>query len=138
MDPIVMAAGTALVGAMATDAWQQARTHVVEWWRLVRPDQAESVHRELTDARAHVVAARRENDENREQDLVTDWQMRLQVLLRANPGLAEQLRVLLDDHLAPVLSAQEQQAVSSQVMKATASGHGRVYQAGRDQSINER
>ena len=29
MDPLVLAAGTALIGAMATDAWQQTRTAVV-------------------------------------------------------------------------------------------------------------
>lgn len=138
MDPIAMAAGTAVIGAMATDAWQQVRTSVVEWWRAARPDQAESIHRELTDAHTQVISARQEDDEVREQDLVTDWQMRLQILLRANPALAEQLRVLLDDHLIPVLPTREQHAVTSQVMKATASGHGRVYQAGRDQNITER
>ncbi|MFD9069111.1 hypothetical protein [Streptomyces lasiicapitis] len=138
MDPIAVAAGTALISAMATDAWQQARMRVVEWWRTVRPDEAESIDGELADAHTQVLVAREEDDEDREQDLVTDWQMRLQLLLRADPALAEQLRVLLDDHLIPVLSAQEQHVVTSQVMKATASGHGRVYQAGRDQTITER
>jgi hypothetical protein len=138
MDPIAMAAGTALIGAMATDTWQQARTRVVEWWRAARPDEAESIHRKLTDAHTQVIAARQEDNEDREQDLITDWQMRLQVLLRANPALGEQLRMLLDDHLIPVLPTGEQHAVTSQVMKATASGHGRVYQAGRDQNITER
>jgi hypothetical protein len=35
VDPIVLAAATALVGAMATDAWQQARTAVVAWWHVL-------------------------------------------------------------------------------------------------------
>lgn len=39
MDPIVLAAGTALVGAMATDAWQQTRIAVVSWWGRVRSDE---------------------------------------------------------------------------------------------------
>jgi hypothetical protein len=138
MDPIAMAAGTALIGAMATDAWRQVRTRVVEWWRTARPDQAEYVHRELTDAHTEVIEARQEDDEGREQDLITNWQVRLQMLLRANPALAEQLRVLLNDQLIPALPTREQHAVASQVMKATATGHGRVYQAGRDQNITER
>jgi hypothetical protein len=33
MDPLVQAAGTALIGAMANSGWQEARTAVVAWWR---------------------------------------------------------------------------------------------------------
>jgi hypothetical protein len=36
MDPLVLAAGTALIGAMAADAWQQTHT-AVAWWRKVHP-----------------------------------------------------------------------------------------------------
>src|SRR5690349_14355645 len=51
MDPIVLAAGTALVTAMATDAWQSARDGAVALWRKVRPEQAEIVEAELAEVR---------------------------------------------------------------------------------------
>ncbi|MDB4872445.1 MAG: hypothetical protein JWL97_3449, partial [Gemmatimonadales bacterium] len=38
MDPILVAADTALVGAMATDTWQQARAGAVALWRRLHPD----------------------------------------------------------------------------------------------------
>lgn len=39
VDPVVVAAGGALVGAMTTDAWQRTRDAVAGWWRSrsVRP-----------------------------------------------------------------------------------------------------
>src|SRR5271165_5847197 len=58
MDPLVLAAGTALVGAMVTDGWQQARTAVVAWWRKVHPGRADAVGAELDTARAQVLPAR--------------------------------------------------------------------------------
>ncbi|MDQ3222311.1 MAG: hypothetical protein M3Q75_02395 [Gemmatimonadota bacterium] len=45
MDPIVVAFGTALVGAMATEVWQQARGAVVALWRRVCLQQADIVAR---------------------------------------------------------------------------------------------
>ncbi|WP_138907392.1 hypothetical protein [Streptomyces chryseus] len=138
MDPIVVAAGTALVGAMATDAWQQTRAKVVEWWRAVSPDQAESIGLELAEAGTQVVAARRVDDATAEREVVSDWQARLQLLLRANPEVANDLRRLLDEDLTPTLPEKEQSHLASIVMRASASGRGRVYQAGRDQTITER
>ncbi|MCT9084476.1 hypothetical protein [Streptomyces fulvoviolaceus] len=138
MDPIVLAAGTALVGAMATDAWQQARSSLVELWRRVRPEQAEVVDAELGDVRAQVLAARQAGEADTEQALVADWQLRIQALLRANPAVAVELRQLLDTQLAPALSADERSRIGTLVMRAEASGSGRVYQAGRDQHITER
>ncbi|MEV0937766.1 hypothetical protein ACIBMX_48595 [Streptomyces phaeochromogenes] len=123
---------------MATDAWQQARAKVVEWWREVRPEQTESLDVELDQTRAQLLAAREAGDADAEQGLVTDWQIRLQVLLRENPALAGELQSLLDQELAPTLTAEAQNEVASLVMKASASGRGRVYQAGRDQNITER
>ena len=135
MDPIVMAAGTALVGAMATDAWQQARAGVVALWRRVRPGQAEVVEAELAEVRAEVLTARQAGDADTEQALAGSWQIRLQHLLRADPALAGELLRVLNEELTPTLTAGEQTRIGSLMMKATASGHGQVYQAGRDQHI---
>ncbi len=138
MDPIVVAVATALVGAMATDTWQQARTGMVALWRRVHPKQAELIEAELTDMRTEVLAARDADDGDTEQALVGCWQIRLQQLLRREPTLAGELRRMLDQDLTPVLTPVEQTRIGSIVMTANASRHGRVYQAGRDQHISER
>jgi hypothetical protein len=138
MDPIVLAAGTALVTAMATDAWQSARDGAVALWRRARPEQAEVVEAELTEVREQVLRARGEGDADTEQALTGSWQVRLQQLLRTDPSLAGELRRVLDEVLTPALQPADQDRIGSLVMTATASGHGRVYQAGRDQTIHER
>ncbi|MEZ7130506.1 hypothetical protein ACBR40_34680 [Nonomuraea sp. AD125B] len=138
MDPIVLAAGTALVTAMATDAWQSARDGAVALWRRARPEQAEVVEAELTEVREQVLRARGEGDADTEQALTGSWQVRLQQLLRTDPSLAGELRRVLDEVLTPALQPADQDRIGSLVMKATASGHGRVYQSGRDQTIHER
>jgi hypothetical protein len=138
MDPIALAAGTALVGAIATDAWQGARTGLVELWRRVHPEQADAVDAELTASRAEVLAARAAGEADVEQALAADWQLRIQALLRAKPAVAVELRRLLDEQLTPALTADERSRIGTLVMKAEASGDGRVYQAGRDQHITER
>ncbi|MGP4011764.1 hypothetical protein [Streptomyces sp. 4N124] len=107
-------------------------------WRRVRPEQADTVAAELAETRAQMVAARAAGENETEQALAADWQLRLQALLRADPAIAVELRQLLDTHLTPLLTADERSTVGSLVMRAQASGSGRVYQAGRDQHITER
>jgi hypothetical protein len=138
MDPIALAAGTALVSAMAADAWEGARSGLVTLWRQVRPEQAEVVDEELADTRTQVLAARESGEDDTEQALVADWQLRIQALLRADPAVAAELRRLLDTDFATVPGAQERDRVGTLEMRAEASGSGRVYQAGRDQHITER
>ncbi|MFD5437995.1 hypothetical protein ACFWJ4_38315 [Kitasatospora sp. NPDC127067] len=135
MDPVVLAAGSALVSAMATDGWQQSRAAVVEWWRRRRPDRADDVGSELETVRAQVLAAREQGDEDTEQALAGSWRLRLQQLLSEDPALADELRRLLDEHLAPALSDGDRTRHRPIIMKAEASGNSRVYQAGRDQHI---
>lgn len=138
MDPLVLAAGTAVVGAMATDGWQTARGALVAWWRRVRPEQADEVDSALAEARPQILAARESDNAVAEEVLVSDWQVRLQRLLLAEPRLADELRRLLDEEITPVLPAPEQARAGSVAMTATASKKGRVYMAGRDQHITER
>ncbi|MBL7257512.1 hypothetical protein [Paractinoplanes lichenicola] len=127
MDPMVAAAGAALVAAIATDGWQQAKAGAVGLWRRVRPEEAETVDDELTAVRAEVI----EDDEHTRAALVGSWQVKLQRLIRDNPELGADLHTLLDDVLTPALG-EEQRSV---VLKAEASGQARVYQAGRDMRI---
>ncbi|ATW48406.1 hypothetical protein CGZ69_11150 [Streptomyces peucetius subsp. caesius ATCC 27952] len=138
MDPVVVAAGTALVGAMATDAWQHARAGVVGLWRRGRLDQAEMVQADLAQARTEVLAAREAGDDTTEEALAGVWRMRMQQLLRDSPELAPELRRLLDETLTPHLTPEEREGVTSIELRAAARDHGRVYQAGRDQHITER
>ncbi|GGM14361.1 hypothetical protein GCM10010129_68210 [Streptomyces fumigatiscleroticus] len=133
MDPVVLAAGTALVGAMATDAWEQARAATVALWRRVRPERAEDVSAELEELRGQVLAAREDGDEETEQALAGAWRLRLQRLLDAEPALAAELRRLLDDHLGPALTGGQQGGTV--VMTAHAHDSARVFMAGGDQHI---
>ncbi|MEV0385822.1 hypothetical protein [Nonomuraea sp. NPDC050643] len=138
MDPIVLAAATALVGAMATDAWQQTRTAVVAWWRRSRPQEAETVQAELDESQPRVLAARRQADAHTEQALTGQWQLRLQRLLDEDPALGPQLRQLLDEHLGPAPAGDEGARVQHIVINAEARDNARQYIAGRDQHFDQR
>jgi hypothetical protein len=138
MDPQVVdlarTAGTTVVTLMATDTWNRARDGLVELWRRVRPERADQLADQLDATRAELVAARAAGDEQGEEELSSEWQSRLRRLLVAEPGLADELRRFLEE-FAP--SAAEQPIAGEVRMHARASGHGRVYQAGRDQHITE-
>ncbi|WP_231626833.1 hypothetical protein [Streptomyces apocyni] len=116
---------------MATDAWGQVREAVVALWRRARPERAETVGIELEELRHHVLDARSDGDEETEEALIGAWRLQLHQLLRQNPALAAELRLLLDHHLTPALSEGEQARVQSVVQNATVSG-GVSIQAGRD------
>jgi hypothetical protein len=107
MDPIVASAGTALVGAMATDAWQQVLAATVAVWRRTRPDRADHIAAELTRLRPLVLAAREHRDRDTEQALAGAWRLHLQQLVCAHPTFADELRRLRDEHLTPALVAHE-------------------------------
>ncbi|WP_255951245.1 hypothetical protein [Streptomyces odontomachi] len=107
MDPIARSAGTALVGAMATDAWHQARAATVAVWRRTRPDRADHIAAELESLRTQVLTAREHHDPDTEQALAGAWRLHLQQLVDAHPAFADELRRLLDDHLNPALAAHE-------------------------------
>ncbi|MFF4749153.1 hypothetical protein ACWD5R_29395 [Streptomyces sp. NPDC002514] len=135
MDPIVLAAGTALVSAMAVDTWQQVRTATTALWHRLRPEQADEISAELETLRAGVLNAREQQDQDTEEALTWVWRLRLQQLLVNEPSAVGELRRLLEEHLAPALSPDERRGVQSIVMKAEARDSARVYMAGRDQHI---
>jgi hypothetical protein len=139
MDPATLAAAAAsgLIAALTTNAWEQARSAIVGLWRRVHPNRAETIGEELVEARQEALAARQQGDADAEEGLVADWQRRLRRLLEADPEIATELQRVLDDVLTPALDAADQQRVGQIVMKAQASGHGRVFQAGRDMHVTE-
>lgn len=82
MDPVVLAAGTALVTAMATDTWQQVREGVVALWRRVHPGQAIAVEADLTQLHEQILAALRNGDDDAERAPADSWQTRPRLLRR--------------------------------------------------------
>ena len=119
MDPIAMAAGTALVQAIATDAWEQVKQAVTGLWRRVRPGHADRIGGDLDELRAQVLRARADDDGQTEHALEGAWQLRLQELLRADPGLVADLRQVLDQVLTPALPAGMQARIGTILMTGT-------------------
>lgn len=127
-------AGVALVTVMATDAWEGARDGIAGLWRRVSPGRAEAVQAELDSSREDLVAAQERGDADTEAELGEEWGSRLRRLLREHPELADELRQFVE-------TAEEtsgDRAGYRVHLRASASGEGRVYQAGRDQHITER
>ncbi|MFE0772113.1 hypothetical protein [Streptomyces sp. NPDC058861] len=131
---LARAAGAAVVTVMATDAWERTRDGVVALWRRASPSRADGVEGELEATRDDLLVARESGDDLTEQELREEWTGRLRRLLREQPEVAVDLRRILDE-LEPGDRAVPAGTVR---MRAEASGHGRVYQAGRDQHITER
>lgn len=129
---LAQSAGTTLVALMATDAWQHVRDGITRLWRRTQPERADTVAAELEAGREDVLAAIATDDQETLDELRLQWQGSVRRLLVARPAAVEELRALLDQ-LDPDGSAARQIT-----QHATASGQGRVYQAGRDQHITER
>jgi hypothetical protein len=119
MDPIVNAAGTALVQAIATDAWKQVKQAITSLWNRVRPGQASQTAGELDELRQQVLQARADNDRGTEQALEGTWQLRLQGLLQADPALAGELQQVLEQVLTPALPQAGQARIGAILMTGT-------------------
>jgi hypothetical protein len=137
MDPIVLAFGPALVGAIATDAWPRVREAVTGLWRRVHPQQkADDTGTELDELRDQVLLARRDGDTATERALEGAWQVRLQQLLRADPALADELRRVLDQVLTPALTPAEQVRVETIVMTGSSHDSSTFTQIGTQTNYN--
>ena len=119
MDPIAQAAGTALVQAMATDAWEQVKRAVAALWRRVHPANVGEVAGDLDELRAQVVRARADDDGQTERALEGAWQLRVLELLRADPALAADVRQLVDQVLTPALPDAGQARIGTILMTGT-------------------
>ncbi|MEU6771492.1 hypothetical protein [Streptomyces sp. NPDC046759] len=136
MEPEIAAlagtAGTTVVTLMATDAWQRVREGFVALWRRGQAERADVVAAELDATREDLLAASAAGDQHIEGELQAEWQGRIRRFLTTRPEAVEDLRRLLDEFVS---SPETTPAVTQH---ATASGHARIYQAGRDQHISER
>lgn len=136
MDPetalLAQSAGVTLVTLMTTDAWVRTREGITQLWRRMQPHRAEAVAAELEATREDALAADEADDQDTLGEPHSEWQGRLRRLLAAQPGAAAELRRLLDE-LEPM------SATSPVITQhASASGHARIYQAGRDQHNAQR
>ncbi|MDX2563625.1 hypothetical protein PV371_28810 [Streptomyces sp. TX20-6-3] len=125
-------AGTTLVTLLTTEAWQRVSDGITSLWRRAEPARAEAISAELDIARTDLLAARDSGDLEVGSELGAEWQGRIRRLLVTHPEEAAALRRLIDE-LQPLTPD-----VPSVTQHATASGHARVYQAGRDQHIDRR
>ncbi|WP_435133698.1 hypothetical protein [Actinacidiphila sp. bgisy144] len=142
MDPEITAltqeAGGTLVALMATDTWQAVRGAVLHMWQARQPEHAAAVDAELTADQQEAAAAGLSAAPDGDRvlaELRSQWQANFRRLVAAHPEAAAELRALLADFPPPPVAADASPALAQH---ATASGSGRVYQAGRDQHITER
>jgi hypothetical protein len=137
MDPIVLAFGTALFGAIATDTWPQVREAVSGLWRHLRPRQrADEIGAELDELREQVLLARRVGDTSTERALERAWQVTLQQLLHADPALAAELQRVLDQVLTPALALAEQTRIRNITMTGSSYDSSKFTQIGTQTNYN--
>lgn len=133
MDELALAAASALMTAIATDAWSEVRAGVVGLWHRVYPERVPAIESELVDVRNELVVSRRAGDAGIEKELAADWQRKFQRLTQAHPELIPELRMLEEEwtRLAPAAGPDRSGAVNIE-QTAIATGPGTTYQAGRD------
>lgn len=133
-----MAAGTALIEAMAGDAWQQARTAMVGLWRRAHPHHASVIETDLEGLRRQVLDARQAGRTDTEHALTGIWQGRLQQLLLDDPGLANDLRRVLDEALTPALGLTNRTHVGHVFMSGSSHDSSTFNQVAGDQHNHHR
>ena len=137
MDPVVLAFGPALVGAVATDMWPRVREAVTGLWRRARSrSETGDVGAELDDLRDQVLLARRDGDGDTEQALEGAWQVRAQQLLRADATVAGELRRVLEDVLTPALPPAEQARIQTIIMTGSSHDSSTFTQIGTQANYN--
>ena len=124
-----------IVQLLTTEGWERAKSAVGSLWQRVHPDRVPTVEDELADSRSALLAAREAGDDQAERDLEGEWRGRLSRLVAADPRVADDLPGLLLE-LRAALGEVAQEQVGHIDMRVRASGHARVYQAGRDQHIS--
>lgn len=134
LSALASTAASTLARLLATDGWERARAGIGMLWRMVHPDHAETVEADLTQAHRELVVADQGALDHAQRDIAEEWRLRLTRLLNENPALVTSLAVLVRE----LQNALPQGAgVTHTSWTASASDHGRVYQAGHDLRVNE-
>lgn len=128
---LAAAGAGALVGAMVTDVWGQAKESFLALWRRHRPESEEMVDAALESMREQVCAA-------------TDPDARATAARAAEGRLQGRIEALLEDHPAALADLRELLAASGGAAPRNVAGvvqevhSGRdTYTAGRDQTIHQ-
>jgi hypothetical protein len=108
------AGGSALVGAMATDAWQATRSGVARLFGRGGLQRQRSIEAQLDDNAALVVQA--EDPEAVRQSLVPVWRLQFEALLREHPEVEQELRALVAQ-VQEVLPAPQQSWVQTNIAR---------------------
>ncbi|MFC6084374.1 hypothetical protein [Sphaerisporangium aureirubrum] len=116
---LASAAGSAFVGLMATDLWEQGKRVVVKLWKRARPGQAEAVAEEAESARAELLAARSAGDGRTEAELAAEWSGRMRRLVAGGALPVDGLR-----EAAEALSRHLGDAERAVQVRVQASNHG--------------
>lgn len=132
MDPASLALAssfsTAIVSAMATDAWQGARSRIVAVLRRSQPGAATPVSQTLEEQRSRLLEIPSTSRVQVEDELQGHWRAYFLNLMQVDPGTA---RALSD----AVVGANQRQAKNVRQV-GNARENGRVYIAGNDQFFN--
>lgn len=132
MDPATLALasafGTAVVSAMATDAWQSTRARIVAIASRIRPDTADSLARTLEEQRISLLQIPEAEREQATNQLYVSWRSYFLDLLRSDPSGAQDL-------LATLIPGQQQ---DSRSIRQVGNSHdtSRIYIAANDQNFN--
>lgn len=122
---------TTLIGAAATDAWQQARTGFARLFGRGDADREALSGRRLDALTAAVEQADASNRDRVREQLLLVWQTRLADLLEEDPDTVELLRGLRDELQERLPAPQQQwvQNITASAPQAVAQGamFGNVY-----------
>jgi hypothetical protein len=133
MDELALAAASALMTAMATDAWSEVRAGVVSLWRRVYPERVPAIESELMDVRNELVVCLQAGDAEVEEELAADWRRKFQRLTQAHPELIPELRLLEEEWTRLAPPAERDRSGGTNIEQtAVATRRGTVFQAGRD------
>ncbi|MFF3249427.1 hypothetical protein ACFYWP_00060 [Actinacidiphila glaucinigra] len=133
LEVLASTAATTLIGLMATDAWQQARSTINRVWRKSRPEQADRVNADLDEAQLTVTQARRNDDDALEAAVLAEWQSRMLRLALTDSAVRADLKAAVRQ----LEALARKTAPGSVSMQADARDHARIYQSAQDMVINE-
>ncbi|MEV8431156.1 hypothetical protein PGH47_19435 [Streptomyces sp. HUAS 31] len=138
MDAVLSATGAAVVRAISQDNGDRLSQAVVELWQRFRPHEAAGIEADLMELRQAAAEVGVSTAAPGWRALEGLWRLRFRQLAQSNSADTAQLLRFLDQRLAPLLAAAEREAPRPVTLKARASGHAAVFQAGRDQHVTYR
>ncbi|GAA2309421.1 hypothetical protein OKJ48_17070 [Streptomyces kunmingensis] len=122
LEELILAGGTTVVAAMATDSWSVARSGVARLFGRRGADQQASIEAQLDNNAALV--ARADDAERIRRTLLPVWSLELEALLDQHPEAERELRELIDEIQARLPAAE-----GASVQHNTATGGGQVFAA---------